>query len=63
LGTTLIGHSERRAQETNPSEAEDSGIRGPVQHRTNKPDLIFGRLAPGDVGHQPDKLAIAGCIL
>ena len=27
------------------------------------PDLIFGGLAFGDVGHSPDKLAVAGCIL
>ena len=27
------------------------------------PDLIFGGLAFGDVGHSPDKLEVAGCIL
>src|ERR1700682_3791760 len=26
-------------------------------------DLFLGRLALGDVGHRPDKLAMAGCIL
>ncbi len=27
------------------------------------PDLVFGGLAFGDVGHSPDKLALARCIL
>src|SRR5258708_12714877 len=38
-----------------------------VQHLTElcflNPDLFLGRLALGDVGHRPDKLSIAGCIL
>src|SRR5471030_1458401 len=42
-------------------------LRREVQHLTEicflYPDLFLGRLALGDVGHRPDKLAIAGCIL
>src|SRR5882672_10372827 len=38
-----------------------------VQHLTElrflKPDHFFGSLTLGDVGHRPDKLASAGCIL
>src|SRR6266850_638925 len=38
-----------------------------VQHLTElcflNPDLFLSRLALGDVGHRPDKLPIAGCIL
>jgi len=33
LGATMIWQSESRAQETNPSEAKEGGVRGPAQHR------------------------------
>src|SRR5471032_738923 len=42
-------------------------LRREVQHLTELcflyPDLFLGRLALGDVGHRPHKLAMAGCIL
>src|SRR5471032_1479923 len=42
-------------------------LRREVQHLTELrflyPDLFLGRLAPGDVGHGADELAIAGRII
>jgi hypothetical protein len=33
LGAAMIGQSQSRAQETNPSAAKDSSVRDPAQHR------------------------------
>src|SRR5580704_13937896 len=42
-------------------------LRREVQYLTELcflfPDLFLSRLALGDIGHRPDKLAMAGCIL